>query len=162
MTLGVALIATIAGGNLPGGAAGAVLVANASIGAATATVSGITDVVGSATSTNVERAQKALAGTGNLGALVVSNATGGNLDAGKVAGTLTSMATLSQNPAGALKNPATIVKAGLTINSGAGLFGTLFSSIASALSGVVAPQAPAPAPPPPPAPQGSCPSGICR
>ncbi len=143
LAVGVGLIATVAGGDLPGGAMGTILVANTVMGAATTTVSGTVELAGAAANTDVSDAQRGISAVSNLGAVVTTAATGGNLEAGKAAGTLTSVATLGARPASAFRNAATMAKAGMTVQSaGQGLL--------SLFRGIVAPKGDAPPSPRPP------------
>lgn len=127
VTLGVGLIATAAVGDIPG-STGAFLVANAALGAKTATVSGVVDMTTPLTNTDGTKAQSVLAATSNLGGLVVSAATGGDLKTGQASPTLTSVRTLDENPAGAMRNPATMVKAAKTRASALSLFTNIVNS----------------------------------
>ncbi|MGA9132307.1 MAG: hypothetical protein WB384_09915 [Candidatus Sulfotelmatobacter sp.] len=81
--MGIGLIATVAAGDVPGGVAGGVIVASAVIGGSATTVSGVADVAGAATKTDVHEAQEVLDATGNLPGLAVTAASGGNLKAGQ-------------------------------------------------------------------------------
>jgi hypothetical protein len=80
------LIATLAVGDVPGGITGAVLVGSALLTGTTVGVSGVADVAGAATKTNVNEATEALEATSNFPGLVTTVATGGNLKAGQTAG----------------------------------------------------------------------------
>ena len=133
VVLGVGLILTVAGGDIPGGAAGALLIASASITGATTTVSGVADVAGAATKTDTKEATEALEATSNLPGLVTAVAFGGNLKAGQTAATLGDAAALGMSPREATRNLATAVDAGKTVF---GLGGLLHSAWNGARSGV--------------------------
>lgn len=109
------MIATVAGGDVPGGAAGVAIVASAGIGGAATTVSGTIDLAGAATKTDASKTDKALGAMGNLGGLTVTAFSGGNLKAGEAAATLTNAGTLALNPADAARNVATAAEAGKTV-----------------------------------------------
>ncbi len=94
--IGVGLVATAAVGDVPGGAVGATVVGSVVLGGTTTAVSGVADVAGAATNTNVQPATEALDATGTFGGLVVTAATGGNMEAGKAATTLTDAAALGR------------------------------------------------------------------
>lgn len=66
IALGVGLVATTAFGDVPGGVAGALIVTSAILGGTTTAVSGVADVVGTATKTDVSKGQEALEATSNL------------------------------------------------------------------------------------------------
>jgi RHS repeat-associated protein len=117
IVLGIGLIATVALGDVPGGVAGAVIVASAGIGGAATFVSGTVDVAGAASNTDVSEAQEVLEATGNLPGLVVTDATGGNLKAGQTAATISDAASLALSPKDATKNVFTAVDAGRTLES---------------------------------------------
>src|SRR5271156_109402 len=133
IALGIGLIATVATGDVPGGAAGALLIAGAGIGAASTGVSGTMDIVGAATGTDVSKAQDALDATSNLPGLAVTAATG-NLNAGKAAATISDVATLAASPREAMRNVATAAGAGRTAVSAGQLVHKYWNSLVNAAS----------------------------
>jgi RHS repeat-associated protein len=152
IAVGGGLVATIAGGDVPGSVVGVGLVVSGTISAVTSIVSGVTDVTGAATNTNVEGAQKALDSVSNVPALVTTAATG-NPQAGAAVGTLADAAQLAAKPQEALKNAATMADA---VKTGAGT-ADLVKSGASAAANAMRP------PPPPPPPPPSCSvAGACK
>ena len=154
-TVGVGLMTTLAGGDVPGSTFGAALAANSVISAAAWMTTGTVKMVGAATNTNVTTGIDGLSATGNLGGLVVTAASGGNIERGTEAATITSAATLARNPAGALASPATEAKAMNTLSS-------TFSLLKSWISGATAPTPPPPTPPKPPSPPVCAASGECK
>jgi RHS repeat-associated protein len=152
IVVGGGLVATIAGGDVPGSVVGVGLVVSGTISAVASVVSGVTDVTGAATNTNVEGAQKALDSVSNVPALVTTAATG-NPQAGAAVGTLADAAQLAAKPQEALKNAATMADA---VKTGAGT-ADLVRSGASAAANAMRP------PPPPPPPPPSCSvAGACK
>jgi RHS repeat-associated protein len=139
IVLGLGLIATAAGGDVPGGVAGAVILSSAVLGGTVTTVSGVADVAGAATKTDVHEAQEALDATSNAAGLVVTAATGGNMKAGQTAATVGEMASLAMSPKEATKNVATAVDAGRTVFSAGSLLKSAWNSFSSAVSGAFAP-----------------------
>ena len=139
IVLGLGLIATAAGGDVPGGVAGAVILSSAVLGGTVTTVSGVADVAGAATKTDVHEAQEALDATSNAAGLVVTAATGGNMKAGQTAATVGDMASLAMSPKEATKNVATAVDAGRTVFSAGSLLKSAWNSFSSAVSGAFAP-----------------------
>ena len=107
---GVGLVATIAGGDVPGSIAGVGLVVSGTISATASFVSGVTDLAGAATNTNIESAQKGLDSVSNVPALVTTAATG-NPGLGSTVGTLSDAAQLAAKPQEALQNAATLADA---------------------------------------------------
>ncbi|MEQ1886867.1 MAG: RHS repeat-associated core domain-containing protein [Bryobacteraceae bacterium] len=165
IAVGVGLVATIAVGDVPGSAAGAVMVASATISATTTGVSGVADVMGVATNTNVKEGQKALEAVSNIPAMVTTAATGGNLEAGARAGTIADAAQLAAKPQEALKNAATMAEAGKTVIGVVDLVKSVAGSTASGIRGLLAGGAEVgahpPVPKPPPSPACST-TGDCR
>jgi RHS repeat-associated protein len=132
--LGAGLVATTLGGDAPGGAVGAVLIANSGlIGVSTATM-GITDMAGTATNTDTSKADRALQATGNLGGLAVTSATLGNMKAGQGAATLTNAASLAVSPRDALRNPATVADAARTVAATSSLIQQSLNGLSSLTS----------------------------
>ena len=128
IALGIGLVGTAAFGDVPGGVAGALLLTSAALGGTTTAVSGAIDVLGAATKTDVSKGQEALEATGNLPGLVTTVATGGNLKAGKVAGTLGDAASLAAKPKDAMKNAATFVDAVRTVMGATSLLRQVMSA----------------------------------
>jgi hypothetical protein len=158
IAVGVGLIATIAVGDVPGSIVGVGLVASGTIGAVTSVVSGTTDVVGAATNSNVDAAQKGLDSVSNLPALVTTAATG-NPEAGSTVGTVADAVQLAAKPQEALKNPATMIDAVKTTGAAVDLAKSTGKAAASTIRGATAPvPAPPPAPKPPAPPQTQQPS----
>ena len=154
--IGVGLMATVAGGDLPGGALGASLAANSAISAAAWITAGTVQMAGAATDTDVSKGTEGLSATGNLWGLAVTAISGGNIELGAEAATLTSAGTLARNPAGGAANPATAAKGVNTLTS-------TFNLLKSWINGATAPTPPPPAPPkPPPPPPCSGASGECK
>jgi RHS repeat-associated protein len=120
--IGGGLVATAAFGDVPGGAAGALLVVNTVLGGTATAVSGTTQIVGAATNTNTTEAREALSATSTVPGLVTAAATGGNLKAAGAVSTLTNAATLGAKPAEAFKNPATMADAAQTTKETTSLF----------------------------------------
>lgn len=108
-TLGVALIATALGGNIPGGAVGTLLVGGAVYSGTVTTVSGVTDMDAAAKRKDVTQAQKELDAIGNFAGLATTAATG-DLEAGKAAATVMDVATLAARPREIYSNPATFLE----------------------------------------------------
>jgi RHS repeat-associated protein len=155
VAVGVGLVATIAGGDVPGSVVGVGMVVSGTLSAVGSVVSGVTDVAGAATNTNVEAAQKGLDGVSNVPALVTSAATG-NLAAGAAVGTLADAGQLAAKPMEALKNPATMADAAKTVSSAVDLGKSAASAVHNTLS---------PGPPPapkPPAPPSCSTAGACK
>jgi len=88
--LGVGLVGTVAFGDAPGGALGVGLILSATLGGTTTAVSGVADIAGNHTNTDVIEANEVLEHTSTVSGLVFS-ATGHPKAAG-VAGTLESAA----------------------------------------------------------------------
>ena len=151
--VGVGLVATIVGGDVPGSVVGVGLVVSGTLSAVGSVVSGVTDVAGAATKTNVEEAQKGLDSVSNVPALVTTAATG-NPTIGAAVGTLADAGQLAAKPMEALKNPATMADAAKTLSSTL----DLGRSAANSAHNALAPTPPAPKPPPPPSCQtaGAC------
>jgi hypothetical protein len=147
--VGVGLVATIAGGDVPGSIVGVGLVVSGTISATASIVSGITDLAGAATNTNVEAAQKGLDSVSGVPALVTTAATG-NPSLGSTVGTLSDAAQLAAKPQEALKNAATMADA---VKTGAG--------VADLVKGALSTPAPPSAPKPPPPPSCSV-AGACK
>ena len=143
IALGVGLVATAAFGDAPGGVAGALILTSATLGGTVTTVSGVTDVLGATTHTDVSKAQEALDATSNLPGLAVS-AAGGNLKAGQTVATISDTAQLAISPRDATKNLATTVDAGRTVFSAGGMLKSAWNSFSSAFSGAFAPNPGAP------------------
>jgi RHS repeat-associated protein len=163
IALGVGLVATAAGGDVPGGVAGALLVGNTVLGGTATAVSGTAQIIGTATNTNTTSAQDALSATSS-GPGLVTAASGGNLNAAQTVTTITNAATLATDPKGAVKNVATGIDAAQTVKETGSLINQTVDAVRSSVSGALAPAhsgplAPAPAPPRPPA-CGSTP-GAC-
>jgi RHS repeat-associated protein len=127
VAVGVGLVATIAGGDVPGSIVGVGLVVSGTLSAVGSVVSGVTDVAGAATKTNVEAAQKGLEGVSSLPALVTSVATR-DIEKGAKVGTVADAAQLVAKPTEALKNAATMADAAKTISSTVGLIKTTVTS----------------------------------
>ena len=155
VAVGVGLVATIAGGNVPGSVVGVGLVVSGTLSAVGSVVSGVTDVAGAATNTNVEAAQKGLDGVSNLPALVTTAATG-NVETGAAVGTLADAGQLAAKPMEALKNPATMADAAKTLSSTVDLGKRAASAVRNTLS-----PGPPPAPKPPAMPSCST-AGACK
>jgi len=151
IAVGVGLVGTIAGGDVPGSVVGAGLVVSGTLSAVASVVSGVTDVTGAATNTNVQGAQKGLDSVSNVPALVTTAATG-NPKAGAAVGTLSDAAQLAVKPQEALKNPATMADAAKTLSSTVDLGKSAASAMQSSRP---------PAPPPPPPPSCSV-AGACK
>ena len=152
VAVGAGLVGTIAGGDIPGGVVGAGLVVSGTISAVSSVVSGVTDLAGAATKTDVQGAQNALDSVSNVPALVTTAATG-NPTAGAAVGTLSDAAQLGAKPQEALKNPATMADAAKTVSGTVDLGRSAAGAAASAMRGANAPvptPPPAPKPPPPP------------
>ncbi len=132
-------MATAAGGDAPGGAAGAAILFSAVLGGTTTAVSGTVDVIGAATKTDVSKGQEALEATGNLPGLVTTAATGGNLTAGKAAGTLGDVASLAMSPKEAVKNMFTAADAVRTLMGAKDLATGVWSNVRSSFAGAFAP-----------------------
>jgi RHS repeat-associated protein len=167
MGLGVALVGTAALGDEPGAVTGGAIVfsalktVSAALSGTTTAMSGLTDVTGAVTKTDVSGAQQALSATGNLGGLVTTAATGGNLKAGEAAATITDAASLVGNPREATKNLATGVDAVRTAGSTYDLVGSAVSSAASGMRGALSPRPAAPPTPRAPSPPGCSVAGVC-
>jgi hypothetical protein len=131
IALGIGLVATAAGGDVPGGVAGALILTSAVMGGTATAVSGTVDVLGAATKTDVSKGQEALEATGNLPGLVATVATGGNLKAGQTAGTLGDIASLTASPKEAVKNVATTVDAVRTLMGAKDLAASVWNSVKS-------------------------------
>ncbi len=155
LAVGLGLMATIAGGDVPGSTVGTLLVANTAISAAAWITAGTVQMAGAATDSDVSKGTEGLSATGNLGGLVVTAISGGNIELGAEAATLTSAGTLARNPAGAAANPATAAKGVNTLTS-------TFNLLKSWINGATTPTPPPPAPPPPPPPSCSGASGECK
>jgi hypothetical protein len=124
------------------------LVVSGTIGAVSSVVSGVTDLAGAATNTNVEAAQKGLDSVSNVPALLTTVATG-NPDLGAKVGTISDAAQLAAKPQEALKNAATMADA---VKTGAGVA----DLVKSAVSTPPPPSAPKPPPPPSCSVAGAC------
>jgi len=155
VAVGVGLVATIAGGDVPGSVVGVGLVVSGTLSAVGSVVSGVTDVAGAATNTNAEAAQKGLDGVSNLPALVTSAATG-NVETGAAVGTLADAGQLAAKPMEAVKNPATMADAAKTLSSTVDLGKRAASAVRNTLS-----PGPPPAPKPPAMPSCST-AGACK
>jgi len=142
--IGGGLVATAAFGDVPGGAAGALLVTNTVLGGTASAVSGTTQIMGAATNTNTTEAREALSATSTVPGLVTAAATGGNLKAAGAVSTLTNAATLGAKPAEAFKNPATMADAAQTTKETTSLFRSAVNVVKSFF---------VPPPPPPKQPQ---------
>ena len=153
LALGVALIATTAVGDAPGGAFGAVLVASSGIGAAMTTVSGTSDVLGAVSHTDVSAGQKVMDATSNLPGLVVTDAAlaaGSSSDKavsiGQTAATVSDAASLIAAPREAVRNPATAADAVRTVGAAADLVrGTIKPTPQTPQQQSPRPQTPSPA-----------------
>ena len=155
VAVGAGLILTAAGGDLPGGAVGALLVTNAVIGGASATVDGTMQIMGAATHTDTSEASKVLNATGTYPGLVTVAATG-NVKAGETVSTVTNAATLAASPKEAVKNPATTVDAVQTVKETTGLVQSTINAVKNWFA------TPAPPPPPPTPSVPDCASGACN
>jgi RHS repeat-associated protein len=155
VAIGLGLIMTVAFGDVPGGALGAVMVANAAIGGTATTVSGTTQIIGAATKTDTEEAQTALAAVGTIPGTVTAAVTGGNLKAGETVSTLTNAVSLAAAPKEAVKNVATAADAAQTARETSGVLGGFINSVKNFFS---PPPVPKPATPTAPAcsVQGAC------
>ena len=153
IAVGVGLILTVAGGDVPGGVAGAVLVANTALGGTVSAVSGTAQILGAATNTNTKEAQEVLGATSTLPGLVTA-AAGGNLKAAETVTTVTNAATLAVAPKEAVKNIATAADAAQTVKDSGGLISNTINAVKNFFS---------PPPPPPPTPPSACSgTGTCR
>lgn len=132
IAVGVGLVGTVAFGDVPGGVLGAGLVLSGVLGGTTTAVSGVADIAGNHTNTDVREANEALEHTSTVSGLVFS-ATGHPKAAG-VAGTLESAATLGFRPKDAMKNPATMIDAARTVQGLIDLGRKAWSAVASAVS----------------------------
>jgi hypothetical protein len=133
---------------------------SAALGGGTTAVSGVMDIGGSATYTDVSQATSALSAVSNLGGLVTTAATG-NIKAGQGAATVTGVASLATSPKDATKNVATTADAVQTLFSATDLVMSVGNSIASGVRAALSPNpALPPTPPPPSAPKCSI-SGAC-
>lgn len=130
--LGVGLVGTVAFGDAPGGALGVGLILSATLGGTTTAVSGVADIAGNHTNTDVREANEVLEHTSTVSGLVFS-ATGHPKAAG-VAGTLESAATLGFRPKDAMKNPATMIDAGRTVQGLIDLGRKAWGAVSSAFS----------------------------
>ncbi|MFZ5983095.1 MAG: RHS repeat-associated core domain-containing protein [Acidobacteriota bacterium] len=115
VVLGVALVASALVGDAPGGTVGALLLTSAVMGGTATAVSGTAEILGEATNTDVSAAAEALEASGNLGGLLSTAASGGDLEKGKAGATVTDVASLAASPKDATKNAATLVDAGRTL-----------------------------------------------
>ena len=143
--VGIGVLASTATGN-PTGPAGAVLAANGILTASAALALGTANTVGAAANQDVSRATEVLTATGNLGGLAATAATGGDLQAGQAAATVTSAVALAQAPQAAGANPGTAADALNTVSNTITLGSTLVDSVTSAIRGLVAPATPTPQP----------------
>lgn len=159
--IGLGVLASTMGGN-PTGPGGAVLVANGVVVSATSFAVGTANTAGALTNTDVSQATEVLSATSNLGGLATTAATGGNLEAGQTAATITNVAVLAQAPLEAAANPGTAVDAVQTVSEGINLGDRVADAAASALRGLFAPTPAKPTvrrrPPLPP----DCLQGVCR
>jgi hypothetical protein len=130
--VGVGLVGTVAFGDVPGGVLGAGLVLSGVLGGTTTAVSGVADIAGNHTNTDVREANEALEHTSTVSGLVFS-ATGHPKAAG-VAATLESAATLAHSPKDAFKNPATVIDAARTVQGLIDLGRKAWNAVASAVS----------------------------
>ena len=144
--MGIGLVATAAVGDAPGGVAGALILTSAVLGGTVTTVSGVTDVLGATTHTDVSKAQEALDATSNLPGLAVS-AAGGNLKAGQTVATISDTAQLALSPREAVKNPATTVDAVRTVMGAKDLASSVWNTVKSYVVNPGAPTIPTPRPP---------------
>jgi hypothetical protein len=92
------------------------------------------DIAGAATRTDVSKGQDVLDATSNLPGLAVTAATGGNLNAGKAAATISDAATLAASPREAMRNIATAADAGRTAVSASQLIHKYWNSFVNGLS----------------------------
>jgi RHS repeat-associated protein len=145
--VGGGLVVTAAGGDVPGGAVGALMVANATLGGTAVAVNGTTQIIGEATHTDTAAAREAVSATSTLPGLATAAATGGNLKAAAAVSTVTNAATLATSPKEAVRNPATTADAAQTVKETTGLVQGAINTVKSWFS---PPPPPAPKPPPPP------------
>lgn len=159
--IGLGVLASTMGGN-PTGPGGAVLVANGVVVSAASFAAGTANTAGALTNTDVSQATEVLSATSNLGGLATTAATGGNLEAGQTAATITNVVALAQAPLEAATNPGTAVDAVQTVSEGIDLGDRVADAAASALRVLFAPTPAKPTvrrqPPLPP----DCLQGGCR
>lgn len=161
--IGLGVLASTVGGN-PTGPVGASLVANGVVVSATSFAAGTANTAWVLTNTDVSQATEGLSATSNLGGLAATAATGGNLEAGQTAATVTNAVALGMEPQAALANPGTAVDAAQTVRQVGTLSERVLSAVASAVhgEGVLAPAPVKPAvkqqPPLPP----ECAQWVCR
>jgi hypothetical protein len=146
IALGVGLVATAAFGDAPGGVAGALILTSATLGGTVTTVSGVTDVLGATTHTDVSKAQEALDATSNLPGLAVS-AAGGNLKAGQTVAAISDTAQLAVSPREAVKNVATTADSVRTLMGAKDLVTGAWNSVKSYIVNPGPPTIPVPGPP---------------
>lgn len=170
MGVGVGLMATAAGGDIPGAAAGASMAStgasaffttSAIMGSASTLATGTALVAGAATNTNVTAATDMLSATSNPGGLATTALTG-NVGFGKTAAMGNSVLSLARNPQGAVRNPATAVKAIQTGTKVLTAVSDAATTMLSAVQGSLALPPPPPPPPPPPSCSGAGAGNQCR
>ena len=158
--LGIGLVATAAVGDVPGGIAGGLILANAALGGTVTVAHGTATIIGAASPENAEGANQAkevLDATSTLPGLATTALSGGNVKAGQVVSTVTNVASLAADPKGAVKNVATAADAARTAKDTQGLA----QEAKSALSGALAPTPTAPNTPKPPAAPSCAYTGHC-
>lgn len=159
--IGLGVLASTLGGN-PTGPGGAVLVANGVVVSAASFAAGTANTAGALTNTDVSQATEVLSATSNLGGLATTAATGGNLEAGQTAATVTNAVALGMEPQAALANPGTAVDAVQTVLEGGTLSERVTTAVTSAVRGlfVTTPMKPTVNRQPPVPPE--CDQGVCR
>jgi RHS repeat-associated protein len=145
--LGVGLIVTGAGADVPGDAVGAVLITNAIIGASGSVANGTVQIVGAATHVNTSHALEKASKVESLAGVTTGVMTRGNLNAAGVATTATNAATLALSPKEAVRNVATAVDSAQTVKETGGFLKNAISGVINWFSPPPPPTPKAPAPP---------------
>jgi len=156
IALGTGLVGTAAFGDAPGGAAGALLLFNATLGGVATGVSGVAQIAGAATNTDTSEAQKVLSAVSTGPGLVATAASGGNLEVGEKVSTVTNAATLVANPKDAVASVPNAIDAAKTVKENT----SLLKETAETVKNWINP--PPPSPPAAPKPPGCSVAGACN